>query len=196
VLIVMAIIFLILTTAFRSLAVGIQAAVCMLLSAAASFGVLVAVFQEGWLIDAVGLDTTGPIESYLPPVVFAILFGLSTDYQVFITSRIREDFSRGEQPRQAVRTGMYAVGPVVVAAALIMTAVFLSFILADTRVIKEFGLALGVSILIDAFIVRLTLVPAIFHLAGRHMWWMPAWLDRILPPLTIEPSVRGDTETS
>ncbi len=196
VLIVMAIIFLILTTAFRSLAVGIQAAVCMLLSAAASFGVLVAVFQEGWLIDAVGLDTTGPIESYLPPVVFAILFGLSTDYQVFITSRIREDFSRGEQPRQAVRTGMYAVGPVVAAAALIMTAVFLSFILADTRVIKEFGLALGVSILIDAFIVRLTLVPAIFHLAGRHMWWMPAWLDRILPPLTIEPSVRGDTETS
>lgn len=188
VLVVMVIIMLILTTAFRSLSVGIQAGLCMLLSAAASFGVLVAVFQEGWLIEIVGLDTTGPIESYLPPVVFAILFGLSTDYQVFISSRIREDYARGEEPREAIRTGMYAVGPVVVAAALIMTAVFLSFILADTRVIKEFGLALGVSILIDAFIVRMTLVPAIFQLMGRHMWWIPGWLDRILPHVTIEPS--------
>ena len=186
-LVVVGVILVILTTAFRSLAVGIKAAIAMLLSALASFGVLIAVFQLGWGLGAVGLDTTGPIESYLPPVVFAILFGLSTDYEVFLVSRIREEVARGRASRDAIRVGIAAIGNVVVAAALIMTAVFLSFVLSDTRTVKEFGLALGVSILIDAFIVRLTLVPAVMHLMGDRMWWMPRWLDRILPRVTIEP---------
>ena len=186
-LVAVGVILVVLTTAFRSLAVGIKAGLCMLLSALASFGVLIAVFQFGWGIEAVGLDTTGPIESYLPPVVFAILFGLSTDYEVFLVSRIREEYARGTPARPAIRKGVGAIGKVVVAAALIMTAVFLSFILTDSRVVKEFGLALGISILIDAFVVRLTLVPAIMHLMGERMWWIPGWLDRILPPLNIEP---------
>ncbi len=189
VLLVVGVILVVLTTAFRSLAVGVKAAICMLLSAAASFGVLIAVFQLGWAIEIVGLDTTGPIESYLPPVVFAILFGLSTDYEVFLVSRIREEYAHGAPAREAIRKGVGAIGNVVVAGALIMTAVFFSFILTDSRVVKEFGLALGVSILIDAFIVRLTLVPAVMHLMGERMWWIPAWLDRILPPLTIEPAI-------
>ncbi len=186
-LIVVGVIFLILMTAFRSVPVGVKAAIVMLLSALASFGVLIAVFQFGWGLEIFGLDETGPIESYLPPIVFAILFGLSTDYEVFIMSRIREEYASGVAPREAVTRGVAAVGRVVVAAALIMAAVFLSFTLADDRVIKEFGVALGISILIDAFIVRLTLVPAIMYLGGKRMWWMPRWLDRVLPPLTIEP---------
>jgi RND superfamily putative drug exporter len=186
-LIVVGVIFLILMTAFRSVSVGIKAAAVMLLSALASFGVLIAVFQFGWGIELVGLDESGPIESYLPPIVFAILFGLSTDYEVFIMSRIREEYVSGTPARESVVKGVAAVGRVVVAAALIMTAVFLSFTLADDRVIKEFGLALGVSILIDAFLVRLTLVPAIMYLGGEKMWWMPRWLDRLLPTVNVEP---------
>lgn len=186
-LVAVGVIFLILMTAFRSVPVGVKAAAVMLLSALASFGVLIAVFQFGWGIELVGLDETGPIESYLPPIVFAILFGLSTDYEVFIMSRIREEYATGKSAQESVTIGVAAIGKVVIAAALIMTAVFLSFTLADDRVIKEFGLALGISILIDAFLVRLTLVPAIMHLGGKRMWWMPAWLDRILPRIDIEP---------
>lgn len=188
---VVGIIFLILMTAFRSLAVGVTSGVAMLLSAMATFGVLIAVFQFGWGLELVGLDKTGPIESYLPPVVFAILFGLSTDYQVFLLSRIREDVVRGEEPRRAIVLGLGQIGTVIVAAALIMTAVFFSFLLNDQRAVKEFGLSLGASILIDAFIIRLTIMPAVAHILGHRMWWLPRWLDRVLPHLDIEPPVTG-----
>ncbi len=188
------IVLVILTTAFRSLSVGVKAFATMLLSAMASFGVLIAVFQFGWGLELIGLDQTGPITSYLPPIVFAILFGLSMDYEVFLVSRIREEFVRGASAPDAITQGVARIGKVVVAAALIMTSVFLSFLLSDSSLVKQFGLALGASILIDAFIVRLTLVPAVMHLMGERMWWIPRWLDRILPPLTIEPSFDSRAE--
>jgi RND superfamily putative drug exporter len=181
--------FLILSMAFRSIVIALKASLTTLLSALAAFGVLVAVFQLGWGAELIGLDTTGPIESFLPVIVFAILFGLSMDYEVFLVSRIREEYVHGDAPRPAIIDGMGAIGRVVMAAALIMSVVFFSFMLAPDRVTKEFGLALGVAILIDAFIVRLTLVPAVMWLLDRRAWYMPAWLDRILPRLTIEPPV-------
>ncbi len=183
---VIGITFIILSMAFRSVVVAIKASITTLMSAFAAFGVLIAVFQFGWGNEFVGLDTTGPIETFLPPIVFAILFGLSMDYEVFLVSRMREEYVHGTPAKQAVTDGIAAIGRVVVAAALIMTSVFLAFILGDDRVIKEFGLALGVAILIDAFIVRLALVPAIMYLLGERAWYMPRWLDRILPRITIE----------
>ncbi len=183
---VIGITFIILSMAFRSVVVAIKASITTLMSAFAAFGVLIAVFQFGWGNEFVGLDTTGPIETFLPPIVFAILFGLSMDYEVFLVSRMREEYVHGAPAKQAVTDGIAAIGRVVVAAALIMTSVFLAFILGDDRVIKEFGLALGVAILIDAFIVRLALVPAIMYLLGERAWYMPRWLDRILPRITIE----------
>jgi putative drug exporter of the RND superfamily len=181
--------FLILSMAFRSIVIALKASLTTLLSALAAFGVLVAVFQFGWGAELIGLDTTGPIESFLPVIVFAILFGLSMDYEVFLVSRIREEYVHGDEPRPAIIDGMGAIGRVVMAAALIMSVVFFSFMLAPDRATKEFGLALGVAILIDAFVVRLTLVPAVMWLLDRRAWYMPAWLDRILPRLTIEPPV-------
>jgi putative drug exporter of the RND superfamily len=180
---------LILSMAFHSIVIALKASLTTLLSAFAAFGVLVAVFQLGWANELVGLDTTGPIESFLPVIVFSILFGLSMDYEVFLVSRIREEYVHGDEPRPAIIDGMGAIGRVVMAAALIMSVVFFSFMLAPDRVTKEFGLALGVAILIDAFVVRLTLVPAVMWLLDRKAWYMPAWLDRILPRLTIEPPV-------
>jgi RND superfamily putative drug exporter len=142
----------------------------------------------------VGLDRTGPIESFLPVIVFAILFGLSMDYEVFLVSRIREEYVHGAGARAAVTNGVAAIGRVIVAAATIMAVVFFAFLLGGERTIKEFGLALGVAIVIDAFIVRLTLVPALMYALGERAWYMPAWLDRILPRLTIEPPVADGPE--
>jgi uncharacterized membrane protein YdfJ with MMPL/SSD domain len=137
----------------------------------------------------IGLDSTGPIESFLPVIVFSILFGLSMDYEVFLVSRIREEYVHGDASRPAIIDGMGAIGRVVMAAAAIMAVVFFSFVLGPERTIKEFGVALGAAIVIDAFLVRLTLVPAVMWLLDRRAWYMPAWLDRILPRLTIEPPV-------
>jgi RND superfamily putative drug exporter len=189
---VIGIIFVILSMAFRSLAVALKASIATLLSALAAFGVLIAVFQFGWGNDLIGLDNTGPIETFLPPIIFAILFGLSMDYEVFLVSRIREEYVRGGDARAAITDGIAAVGRVIVAAALIMGVVFLSFVFEPDRGIKEFGLGLGVAILIDAFVVRLALIPAVMHLAGDRMWWMPAWLDRVLPRITIEAPERQE----
>jgi putative drug exporter of the RND superfamily len=183
---VVGITFLVLTMAFRSIVIALKAALTTLTSALAAFGVLVLVFQDGFGLGIIGLDRTAPIESFLPPIVFSILFGLSMDYEVFLVSRIREQYIQGDTPRRAITHGMAAIGRVVVAAASIMTVVFLSFMLGDSRVIKEFGLALGAAIVIDAFVVRMTLVPAILHLLDGRAWYMPGWLDRILPRLTIE----------
>ncbi len=186
-LVVLGITFLVLTMAFRSIVIATKASIATLLSALAAFGLLVVVFQFGWGIEAVGLDRTGPIESFLPIIVFAILFGLSMDYEVFLVSRIREEFVGGDTPRAAIRHGISAIGRVVVAAATIMAVVFLSFMLGDDRIIKEFGFGLGVAILIDAFIVRLTLVPAVMHILDHTAWYIPRWVDRLLPDITIEP---------
>jgi putative drug exporter of the RND superfamily len=187
---IVAIVALLVAMAFRSVVVALKAALTSLLSALAAFGVLVAVFQEGWFGGLLGVDSTGPIESFLPAVMFAILIGLSTDYEVFIMSRIREEHAAGRPARESITHGIAAIGRVVVAAALIMASVFLSFMLEDDRVIKEFGLGLGAAILIDALVVRMVLVPAVMALLGERAWYMPAWLDRILTRLTIEPPAR------
>ncbi len=186
-LVVVGITFLILTMAFRSVVVALKASLTTVLSALAAAGVLVAVFQFGWGNNLIGLDRTGPIESFLPVIVFAILFGLSMDYEVFLVSRIREEYVHGDSPRAAIIDGVGAIGRVVAAAAAIMTVVFFAFILGPERTIKEFGVALGAAIVFDAFIVRLIIVPAVMHLLDRRAWYIPKWLDRALPNLTIEP---------
>ena len=180
--------FLVLTMAFRSIVIATKAALTTLLSGVAAFGALVAVFQWGWLGGLVGLDVTGPTESFIPVIVLSILFGLSMDYEVFLASRIRETFVRGADAKTAVREGVGAVGKVIVAAAIIMGVVFWAFVLGDSRSVKAFGVGLGVAILVDALIVRMTLVPAIMHLLGKRAWYIPRWLDRVLPNLTIEPA--------
>jgi RND superfamily putative drug exporter len=184
--VVIGIIFLLITMAFRSVVVALKASLTTALSALAAFGVLVAVFQHGWGAGLIGVDGTGPIESFLPVIIFAILFGLSTDYEVFIMSRIREAHVAGRSSRDSIDHGIAAIGRVVVACALIMCAVFFSFLLGDERAIKEFGLGLGVAIAIDAFIVRLMIVPAVLQMLGDRAWYMPGWLDRIIPRITIE----------
>ena len=183
---VVGITLLILTMAFRSLVISLKAALTTILSCAASFGVLTMVFQKGVGASLIGLDKTGPIESFLPVIVFALIFGLSMDYEVFLVSRIREAFVGGDTPRAAITDGVATIGRVIIAAALIMSCVFFAFLTGVDRTIKEFGLALGLAIVFDAFIVRLTLVPALMHLLDQRAWWIPRWLDRILPRLTIE----------
>jgi RND superfamily putative drug exporter len=179
--------FIVLAMAFRSIVVSLTAAITTLLSAFVAFGVLTLVVQEGHLLGLTGLDRTGPIETFVPPIAFAILFGLSMDYMVFIMSRIREEHVHGLQTRGAVEHGIAAIGRVVVAAALIMGTVFAAFILSTDRVPKEFGLLLAVAILTDALIVRMTLVPAFLTLMRERSWYIPRWLDRLLPDVTVEP---------
>jgi RND superfamily putative drug exporter len=191
---VVGITFLVLSMAFRSIVVAAKAALTTLLSAFAAFGALTAVFQWGWMNGLVGLDRTGPIESFVPVMVLAILFGLSMDYEVFLASRIRETFVKGAEARAAVREGVGAIGKVIVAAAIIMGVVFWAFVLGDSRTVKAFGFGLGVAILVDALIVRMTLVPAIMHLLGNRAWYMPRWLDRLLPHLTIEPAEEPESK--
>jgi len=181
------IIFLVLAMAFRSVVVAFKAALTTLLSGMAAIGALVAVFQWGWLSSLVGLDRTGPIESYMPMILFAILFGLSMDYEVFLVSRIREAFTHGFTARKAITEGVSNIGRVILAAGTIMVVVFWAFVLGDDRTVKEFGVGLAVAILMDAFVVRMVLVPALMHLLGDKAWYMPRWLDRALPHLTIEP---------
>ena len=185
--------FLVLAMAFRSIVVSLTAAVTTLLSAFVGFGVLTLVIQEGYLLELTGLDRTGPIETFVPPIAFAILFGLSMDYMVFLMSRIREEHVHGLTTREAVEHGIAAIGRVVVAAAVIMGTVFAAFILTADRISKEFGLLLAVAILTDALIVRMTLVPSFFTLLGEKTWYIPRWLDRLLPNITIEPPHDGES---
>jgi RND superfamily putative drug exporter len=184
--------FIVLAMAFRSIVVSLTAAVTTILSAFVGFGVLTLVVQEGHLLGLTGLDQTGPIETFVPPIAFAILFGLSMDYMVFIMSRIREEHVNGLPTRAAVEHGIAAIGRVVVAAAVIMGTVFAAFILSADRVPKEFGLLLAVAILTDALIVRMTLVPALLTLLRERSWYIPGWLDRALPDITIEPPHDGE----
>ena len=176
----------VLAMAFRSIVVSATAAITTLISAFVGFGVLTLVVQEGHLLGLTGLDRTGPIETFVPPIAFAILFGLSMDYMVFLMSRIREEHVHGLKTREAVEHGISAIGRVVVAAALIMGTVFAAFILSADRIPKEFGLLLAIAILTDALIVRMTLVPAFLTLLHEKSWYIPRWLDGLLPKVTIE----------
>jgi RND superfamily putative drug exporter len=177
---------LLLMLVFRSLLVPVKAAVGFLLSVSASLGATVAVFQWGWLAGPLGVSVTGPVASFLPIVVMAVLFGLAMDYEVFLATRIRENYIHTRDPRHAVVAGGAAAARVVVSAALIMTSIFASFLLSADPTIKSLALALAVGVACDALVVRMTIVPAVLTLAGHHAWYLPRWLDRILPDLDIE----------
>jgi RND superfamily putative drug exporter len=179
--------FILLMMEFRSLFVPAKAALMNLLSIGAAYGAAVAVFQWGWLSGLLG-TSTGPIESFAPMMLFAVLFGLSMDYEVFLLSRVREEYQRTGDNSASVRDGIASTARVITAAASVMIIVFLSFLLNDQRVVNLFGFGLAFAILVDATIVRLVLVPSTMDLAGRANWWMPRWLDRILPRLEPESS--------
>jgi putative drug exporter of the RND superfamily len=182
---------LLLTIVFRSLLVPLKAMAMNLLSIGAAFGLIVAVFQWGWGASLIGVDNTGPIIAFFPVFLFSIVFGLSMDYEVFLMSRIHEEWENRKDASMAVTRGLALTGRVITAAALIMVTVFASFMLGEERIIKLFGLGLASAVLIDAVIIRSVLVPAIMQLFGRRAWWIPAWLDRILPRLHVEPA-EGD----
>ena len=178
--------FVLLMVVFRSIAVPLKAAAMNLLAIGAAYGVLVAIFQWGWFAGPLGIGREGPIESFVPMMLFAILFGLSMDYEVFLLSRIRENHVGGASNSEAVAQGVGQTARVITAAAAIMVSVFLAFGLSEGRIIKEFGLGLATAIFVDATIVRLVLVPATMGLIGEANWWFPRWLDRRLPPVHID----------
>jgi putative drug exporter of the RND superfamily len=182
---------LLLTAVFRSVLVPLKAMVMNLLSIGAAFGLIVAVFQWGWGASIIGVDGTGPIISFFPVFLFAIIFGLSMDYEVFLMSRIHEEWEHRRDATEAVTRGLALTGRVITAAAAIMITVFASFMIGDDRIIKLFGLGLSAAVFIDAVIIRSVLVPAIMQLFGKRAWWLPSWLDRILPRLHVEPA-EGD----
>jgi putative drug exporter of the RND superfamily len=179
--------FLLLMLAFRSLLIPAISAVMNLLSAAASFGVLTAFFQWGWGTRVFGLGAPSPIEGYLPEIVLAILLGLSMDYQVFLVSRMAEEWSHTRDNARSVLVGQTHTARVITAAAAIMIAVFTAFVFMGQRDVAEFGIGLAAAVALDAFVLRTLLVPAVMHLCGRANWWLPRWLDRRLPYLAIEP---------
>jgi RND superfamily putative drug exporter len=178
--------FLLLMMVFRSVLVPLKAALMNLLAIGAAYGVMVAVFQWGWGANLIGVTRTGPVESFLPMFMFAILFGLSMDYEVFLVSRIREEYLRTGDAAGSVAHGLSLTTRLISAAAAIMVAVFLSFALGDEKVIKEFGIGLATAIFIDATVIRLVLVPALMEVMGDANWWFPSWLDRLVPRISIE----------
>jgi RND superfamily putative drug exporter len=183
--------FLLLLLVFRSILVPLKATLGFLLSVGISLGATVAVFQWGWLQGLIGLDVTSPVVFILPLLLTGILFGLAMDYEVFLVSRMREEHVHGQSAERAVVQGFSHSARVVTAAAIIMTGVFAGFITGDQFIIKTLGFALAVGVIADAFLVRMTIVPAVMLLVGEHMWWLPRWLDRLLPNLDIE----GETLT-
>ncbi|HWO15921.1 MAG TPA: MMPL family transporter [Solirubrobacterales bacterium] len=178
--------FIVLFLAFRSILVPIKAAAMNLLSVAAAYGVVTAVFQLGWGSSLIGLDHSIPIVSFVPLLMFAILFGLSMDYEVFLLTQMREHYKQHGDAGRAVVEGLANTGRVITSAAAIMVCVFTSFVLNGNPVVKEFGVGLAVAIAIDATLVRCLLVPAVMVLMGKRAWWMPAWLERIVPKISIE----------
>ncbi|MEV7067799.1 MMPL family transporter [Streptomyces collinus] len=180
--------FLIILAVFRGLLVAVKAAVLNVLSIAASYGVVVAVFQWGWGGPALGVHGKVPIESYVPMMMFAIVFGLSMDYEIFLLSRVHEAWLRTGDAEGSVAHALEITARVITCAALIMVSVFAAFIVSDNIVVKMLGLGLAVSVLIDATVVRLLMVPAVMTLLGRHAWWMPRWLDRVVPHIDAEGS--------
>ncbi len=185
---VVALSFLLLMASFRSVLVPLKAALANVLGIGASYGVVVAVFQWGWGMNLIGLEETVPVVSFVPMMMFAIVFGLSMDYEVFILSRVREEWVRTGDTRESVVTGLASSARVITAAATIMISVFGSFILGSDPIIKMFGVGLSVAVLLDATVIRMMLVPAALTLMGKANWWLPAWLDRILPRIDVEGS--------
>ncbi|AGZ43469.1 MMPL family transporter [Actinoplanes friuliensis] len=184
--VIVALAFLLLMLLFRSVLVPLKAIGGFLLSVVATFGAVVAVFQWGWFGSLLGVEQAGPIISMLPIFLIGIVFGLAMDYEVFLVSRMREEHVHGAEPTQAVVNGFAHGARVVTAAAIIMVSVFAGFILSPESLIKSIGFALAAAILFDAFVVRMTIVPAVMTLLGRRAWWLPAWLDRILPDIDVE----------
>ncbi|MFF7530943.1 MMPL family transporter [Streptomyces bobili] len=178
---------LLLLLAFRSVGIPLKAAVMNVAAVAAAFGVVVAVFQWGWGSELLGLGRAGPIEPFLPVIMVSVLFGLSMDYQVFLVSRMYEEWLETGDNRRAVRVGLAETSRVINSAAVIMISVFLAFVLSGDRVIAMFGIALAAAVALDAFVLRTLLVPALMHLLGAANWWLPRWLDRRLPRISIEP---------
>jgi RND superfamily putative drug exporter len=178
--------FLLLMAVFRSVAVPVKAAVMNLLSIGAAYGVIVAVFQWGWGGSLIGIGKTGPIDPWVPLMLFTILFGLSMDYEVFLLSRVREEWLRTGNNATSVADGLAGTARVITAAAAIMVCVFGSFVLGDIRVLKLFGLGLASAVFIDATLVRMVLVPATMELLGDANWWFPRWLDKLVPELGVE----------
>jgi RND superfamily putative drug exporter len=191
--IVVGLAFLLLAAAFRSLLIPLTASICNLLAAGAAFGVVTAVFQWGQGGSIIGVGRPGPIEPFLPVMMFAILFGLSMDYEVFLVSRMHEDWLQSGDNSDAVTRGQAETGQVITAAASIMVLVFASFVFGGERIIKEFGVGLATAILIDALLVRTVLVPSAMHLIGPSNWWMPRWLDRYLPRFSVEGPEAAET---
>jgi RND superfamily putative drug exporter len=177
---------LLLLLVFRSILVPVKAVIGFLLSLAASMGIVTFVFQQGHLGGLFGVQGTGPILSFLPVLVIGILFGLAMDYEVFLVSRIKEAVTHHGDARRAITEGMRDSARVVTSAGLIMATVFAAFIFGDDVIIKAIGLALAVGVIVDAFVVRMTLVPAVLHLLGGSAWWLPRWLQRALPNVDIE----------
>jgi RND superfamily putative drug exporter len=177
---------LLLTLVFRSVVVPLKAAAMNLLSIGAAYGVLTAVFQWGWGVELLGVDHAVPVSSWIPILVFAILFGLSMDYEVFLLSRIRESWLATGDAQASVIRGLSDTGRVISAAAAIMVAVFLGFATEVDVVIKMVGLGMAVAVFMDATVVRMVLVPATMALLGRRNWWLPAWMDRLLPTVEVE----------
>jgi putative drug exporter of the RND superfamily len=186
--------FLLLMAVFRSIAVPVKAAIMNLLSIGAAYGVIVAVFQWGWLSSVVGVDKTGPIDPWIPLMLFTILFGLSMDYEVFLLSRIREEWLRTGDNATSVADGLAVTARVITAAAAIMVCVFAAFVLGDLRILKVFGLGLATAVFVDATLVRMVLVPSTMELLGKANWWFPAWLDRAVPTLSTEVVVEPERE--
>jgi RND superfamily putative drug exporter len=178
--------FVLLMIVFRSVFVPLKAAVMNLLSIGAAYGAIIAVFQWGWATDLFSIEDTVPVNPFIPLIMFAILFGLSMDYEVFLLSRVREEYQRTGDSHTSVVEGLGGTARVITSAALIMISVFGAFIWTDDVIVKMFGLGLAVAVLVDATIVRMVLVPATMALMGNANWWVPKWLDRILPHLDLE----------
>ena len=195
--VVMALSFLLLMAVFRSLLVPLKAVIMNMLSISAAYGVVVALFQWGWFGSLTGVQPA-PIEPFIPMMLFAIVFGLSMDYEVFLLSRIKEEFDRTGDAVNSVANGLAATARVITAAAAIMVVVFGSFLLDDDRIIQLFGTGLAVAVLLDATLVRMVVVPATMQLLGKRNWWFPRWLDRMIPSVNITGEVptehRGESD--
>jgi RND superfamily putative drug exporter len=178
--------FLLLILVFRSLIVPLVATGGFLLTVGATLGAVVAVYQFGWLSEVLGVTQAGPILSFLPILLIGILFGLAMDYQLFVVSGMREAYVHGKSAKESIDSGIHLGRPVVIAAAIIMVAVFGGFAFSHITMIKPMGFGLAVGVLIDAFLVRLLLVPALMSVIGKAAWYLPKWLDRLLPDVDVE----------
>jgi RND superfamily putative drug exporter len=180
--------FILLLVVFRSLLIPLVASILNLLSFGVALGVMTAAFQFGWGKSLLGFAQAAPTQSWIPAIMFAVLFGLSTDYEVFLVSRMHEEWTLTGDNKRAVIRGQAETGRVITAASLIMILVFAAFILTGQEAIMQIGLGFAAAIFVDAYVIRTVLVPSVMHMLGRANWWLPAWLDRLLPRLHVEPA--------